>query len=101
MKVRWKAISGMVHGVSVAPGRVTEVPDEDGARYCKLGYCTPVVDEEEPEKAVVTPEVEERASEQVEVPNVKASDEKLEDDKGLTKASVKGDKPKDDKPKAK
>lgn len=45
MKVRWNAIAGMVHGQRVEPGRVTEVPDEDGARYCALGYCTPVAKE--------------------------------------------------------
>lgn len=63
MKVRWKIqIVGLV-GRQVVKGRgdVTEVSDEEGARYCRLGYAEPVAEKpaEKAEKAVA-PEPETR-----------------------------------------
>lgn len=70
MKVRWKInMQGMV-GRQVVNGRgaVTEVSDEEGARYCKLGYCEPVAQaaDDDVEKAVpeATEETREKSAEE-------------------------------------
>lgn len=64
MKVRWKInMQGMV-GRQVVNGKddVTEVSDEEGARYCELGYCEPVAQaaDGDVEKAVPDPTEETR-----------------------------------------
>jgi hypothetical protein len=43
-------VAGTFHGVDggVKVGDVVDVDDENGARYCELGYATPVVADEEP-----------------------------------------------------
>lgn len=45
MKIRMKMpVAGAFHGMqNVARGDVVDVPDDEGARYCKLGYAEPVV----------------------------------------------------------
>ena len=67
MKIRMKIdIEGAFHGQSgVRRGDVVNVDDENGVRYCALGYAEPVVDRVE--ERAVPPEPEKRA----EVPEVK------------------------------
>lgn len=72
MKVRWKGITGMVNGQAVGRDKVTEVPDEDGARYCRLGYCTPVAEAApEPETATAPEQSEKREEPKAEEPEQK------------------------------
>lgn len=61
MKIKMKReIHGMFHGINgVKVGDEVEVDDFNGARYCKLGYATPVVEKPKEEKAV-PPKGEER-----------------------------------------
>lgn len=69
MKVKWRqGIAGRVHGQSVRRGGVTEVPDEEGARYCELGYCEPVAQDrtEDIETAVLESTEETRAAKDAE-----------------------------------
>ncbi|MGH3097875.1 MAG: hypothetical protein ACRDMV_17980 [Streptosporangiales bacterium] len=68
MKVRWKIHMVGLVGRQVVNGRgdVTKVSDEDGARYCKLGYAEPVAEKpaESAEKAVAPdPETRDEAEE--------------------------------------
>lgn len=57
MKIRMKmAVLGTFHGMeNVRLGDVVEVPDDEGARYCKLGYAEPVADEAEEDTETATP----------------------------------------------
>lgn len=54
-------IEGSFHGIhtGVKAGDVVEVDDQNGARYCHLGYAEPVVDRKE--ERAVAPKSEERA----------------------------------------
>jgi DNA helicase TIP49 (TBP-interacting protein) len=50
VKIRMKMeVAGTFHGLEgVKTGDVVDVDDENGARYCALGYATPVAADEEP-----------------------------------------------------
>jgi hypothetical protein len=58
------AVAGTFHGVeNVGVGDVVTVSDDEGVRYCKLGYAEPVA--EDPDEGVETatpPEPEKRTA---------------------------------------
>lgn len=63
MKVRMRVqITGTRNGVAwPAPGETMDLPDDEGARMCRRGFCTPDVSSEE-ERAVVPDVAEKRAA---------------------------------------
>lgn len=63
MKIRMRmSVAGSFHGIeNVQIGDLVDVPDDEGARYCKLGYAEPVTDNRE-EKAARPDNSEKRAT---------------------------------------
>lgn len=62
MKIRMKIpVAGTFHNLTggVKVGDVVDLDDENGARYCALGYAEPVVDKRE--ERAVAPKGEERS----------------------------------------
>lgn len=63
MKIKMKVgIAGAFHNITggVAVGDVVEVDDDNGARYCALGYAEPVAELKKAEEHAVAPKGEER-----------------------------------------